>query len=292
MQPKDLQTDWLRAFVAVVDTGSLTAAARLVYRSQSAVSMQIKKLEEAVGKPLLSRDSKHVSLTPVGADLLVYARRMLELQAEALAAIHGAHITGRIRLGVPDDYAMAYLTPVLRQFSTRYPNIEVTLVCEQSTVLIPKVERSELELAVVTRDHPERGTLLFREGLVWVGDEQHEAWRRDPLPIAVHEAGSLPRAIALSALAAQKRDYRIVYHSPNVAGQHAAAASGMAIAVLTRCSVPPALKILDARHGLPDLPELDVALVRGKKSVRSQAVDAMHEQIVLALGKGKGQGVV
>jgi DNA-binding transcriptional LysR family regulator len=286
MQPKDLQPDWLRAFVAAVDTGSLTAAARLVYRSQSAVSMQIKKLEEAVGKPLLARDSKHLSLTPVGADLLVYARRLLELQAEALTAIHGAHITGRIRLGVPDDYAMAYLTPVLRQFSTRYPNIEVTLVCEQSTVLIPKVERGELELAVITRDHPDRGTLLFREGLVWVGAEQHEAWRRDPLPIAVHEAGSLPRAIALSALAAQKRDYRIVYHSPNVAGQHAAAASGMAIAVLTRCSVPPALKILDARHGLPDLPELEVALVRGKKSVRSQAVDAMHEQIILALSKG------
>ncbi len=290
MLPTDLQPDWLRAFVAAVDTGSLTAAAKLVYRSQSAVSMQIKKLEDVVGKPLLVRDAKHLSLTPVGADLLLYARRMLELQAEALAAIHGPHITGRIRLGVPDDYAMPYLTPVLRQFATRYPNIEVTLVCEQSTVLIPKIERSELDLAVVTRDHPERGALLLREGLVWVGTEQHEAWRRDPLPIAVHEAGSLPRTLALSALAAQKRHYRIVYHSPNVAGQHAAAASGMAIAVLTRCSVPPALKILDARHGLPDLPDLDVALVRGKKSVRSQAVDAMYEQIVLALGKGLEHG--
>jgi DNA-binding transcriptional LysR family regulator len=290
MISKDLQLDWLRAFVAAVDTGSLTAAARQIYRSQSAVSMQLKKLEEVVGKPLLTRDPRRLSLTPVGADLLVYARRMLELHAEALAAIHGPHITGRIRLGVPDDYAMAYLTPVLRLFSTRYPNIEVTLVCEQSTALIPLIERSELDLAVVTRDHPGRGSLLFREGLVWVGAEQHEAWRRDPLPIAVHEVGSLARAIALAAVSAQKRNYRIVYHSPSVAGQHAAAASGMAIAVLTRCSVPPDLTILDARHGLPDLPDLDVALVRGKKSVRSQAVDAMHEQIVLALSKAIDQG--
>ena len=285
MLPKDLHPDWLRAFVAAVDTGSLTAAAKLVYRSQSAVSMQIKKLEEVIGKPLLTRDAKHLSLTPSGADLLVYARRMLELQAEALSLLQGPHITGQIRLGAPDDYALPYLTPVLRQFSTRYPNIEVTLVCEQSTVLIPKIERNELDLAVVTRDHAERGTLLFQEGLVWVGAEAHEAWRRDPLPIAVHEVGSLPRTYVLAALTAQKRPYRIVYHSPNVAGQHAAAASGMAIAVLTRCSVPAALKILDARQGLPELPDLDVALVRGKKSVRSQAVDAMHEQIVLALRK-------
>jgi DNA-binding transcriptional LysR family regulator len=182
---------------------------------------------------------------------------------------------------------MAYLTPILRLFSTRYSNIEVTLICEQSTVLIPKIERSELDLAVVTRDHAERGCLLFRESLVWVGAEQHEAWRRDPLPIAVHEAGSLSRTVALAALSAQKRNYRIVYHSPSVAGQHAAAASGMAIAALTRCSVPQDLTILGSRQGLPALPDLDVALVRGKKSVRSQAVDAMHEQIVLSLSKTK-----
>ncbi|GAA3544742.1 LysR family transcriptional regulator [Zobellella aerophila] len=280
---KDLQLDWLRAFVSVVDTGSLTAAARQVYRSQSAVSMQIKKLEEVVGRPLLARGPRHLLLTPAGSELLGYARRLLDVHGEALAAVHGPEISGRISLGVPDDYAMAYLTAVLRTFANRHTGVEITLVCEQSTALIPKVERGELDLAVVTRDHPQRGTLLFREGLVWVGAEQQEAWRREPLPIAVHELGSRARSEVLAAITAQRRDYRIVYHSPNVAGQLAAAESGMAVAVLTRCSLPAGLKVLDERQGLPALPELEVALIRSKSSVHSPAVDAMHEQIIRTL---------
>ena len=173
----DLQLDWLRAFVAVVDAGSLTAAAPQVHRSQSALSMQLKKLEDTVGRAVLTRGPRHLELTPTGVELLGYARRMLELHTEARAALKGAALTGRVNLGVPDDYAAAYLTPVLRSFATRHGGVEITLVCEQSTLLIPKLSRGELDLAVVTRDKPNRGTLLFGEPLVWVGASQHEAWR-------------------------------------------------------------------------------------------------------------------
>ncbi|SCK05495.1 LysR family transcriptional regulator [Vogesella sp. LIG4] len=283
MNGNDLQLDWLRAFVTVVDSGSLTAASRQLYRSQSAISMQLKKLEDAAGRPLLARGPRHLVLTVAGSELLPHARRLLAVHAEAVAALHAPAVSGRIRLGVPDDYAMAYMAPVLRTFSSRYPGVEITLVCEQSTVLIPRVERGELDLALVSRDQPQRGELLFREALLWVGAEEHEAWRREPLPIAVHELGSRARSEVLAAIDAQQRAYRIVYYSPNVAGQLAAAYSGMAVAVLTRCSLPPDLKVLDARHGLPPLPELEVALIRSAASARAPAVDAMHEQLLRTL---------
>jgi DNA-binding transcriptional LysR family regulator len=156
-------------------------------------------------------------------------------------------------------------------------------VCEQSTALIPKVGRGELDLAVVSRDRPQRGELLFREPLVWVGAPPHDAWRRDPLPVAVYEAGSRARQAALAALASHKRRHRIVYNSSSLAGHLAAVESGLAVAVLTRCSVPPGLHILDARQRLPPLDAMEVALIRSKASLRSAPAVAMHEQILRTL---------
>jgi DNA-binding transcriptional LysR family regulator len=283
MASTDLQLDWLRAFVAVVDAGSLTAAAPQVHRSQSALSMQLKKLEDAIGRPVLSRGPRLLELTPTGQELLGYARRILALHHEAVACLRGPQLSGRVTLGVPDDYAVAYLSPVLRSFATRHAGVELTLVCEQSTLLIPQVQRGEIDLAVVTRDRPQRGTLLFREPLVWVGAAQHEAWRRDPLPIAVYEPGSHARRGALAALAAQRRPYRIAYNSSSLPGHVAAVESGLAVAVLTRCSVPPGLQVLTERHGLPPLPAMEVAALRSKASTGSAAAEALHEQVVATL---------
>jgi DNA-binding transcriptional LysR family regulator len=153
----DLQIDWLRAFVAVVDAGSLTAAAPRVHRSQSALSMQLKKLEDAVGASVLARGPRHLALTPAGSELLSHARRLLALHDDTLAALHGPTVSGRLTLGVPDDYAVPYITPVLRSFASRHAAVEILLVCEQSTALVPKVGRGELDLAVDTRDRPQRG---------------------------------------------------------------------------------------------------------------------------------------
>ena len=150
-------------------------------------------------------------------------------------------------------------------------------------MLIPKVGRGELDLAVVSRDRPQRGELLFREPLAWVGAPPHDVWRRDPLPVSVYEPGSRARQAALAALAAQRRRHRIVYNSSSLAGHLAAVESGLAVAVLTRCSVPPGLQVLDARQRLPPLPQMDVAVIRSKASLRSAPADAMHELIVRTL---------
>ncbi|MCT7656003.1 LysR family transcriptional regulator [Oceanimonas sp. NS1] len=127
--------DWLKCFVAVVDAGSLSAAAPQVHRSQSAVSMQLKKLEAALECQLLLRGPRQHQLTPEGQTLLGYARRMLDLHAETQAAFHGKELTGRIRLGVPDDYAATYLTPALKRFAPYHGKVEIELNCEQSTSL-------------------------------------------------------------------------------------------------------------------------------------------------------------
>ena len=282
----DLQIDWLRAFVAVVDAGSLSAAAPHVHRSQAAVSMQIKKLESALGKPDLLRGPRHLQLTTTGAELLGYARRMLALQTEAHAALFGPDLSGTVRLGVPDDYAAKYLTPILRSFAGRYLGVDIELTCEQSTSLIPKILRGDLDLALVSRDKARRGHFLFHELLVWVGSPQHEVWRKMPLPIAVYEAGSMARSAALSSLGALRRAHRIVYHSSSLAGQVAAVESGLAVAVFTRCSVPPQLQELNnlpTGFELPPLVSVEVAALRSKASKSLAAVDAMYDQMLKTL---------
>ena len=288
MNYPDFQIDWLRAFVAVVDAGSLSGAAPLVHRSQSAVSMQIKKLETALGRPVLLRGPRHLEVTPAGAELLSYAVRVLDRQAEAHAALFGPKLAGRVRLGVPDDYASAYLTPVLRSFAHRYQGVEIELTCEQSTSLIPRITRGELDLALVSQDKPQRGRFLFDEPLGWVGSPQFEVWRRDPLPIAVYESTSMARQATLAALGTRRRGYHLVYHSPSLAGQLAAVESGLAVAVLTRCSVPAHLQILQnlpAEFDLPPLDAMHVAVLRSKVSQRQPAVDAMYEQVVRTLSR-------
>ncbi|MFG6439962.1 LysR family transcriptional regulator [Roseateles sp. LKC17W] len=284
----DLQIDWLKCFVATVDAGSLSAAAAEVHRSQSAVSMKIRKLESAVGHTLLLRGPRLLQLTPAGQTLLGHARRMLDVQAEALAALQGGGLSGVVRLGVPDDYASKYLTPVLKRFAPRHGGVEIQLDCEQSTVLIPRVQRGDLDLALVSRDHARRGTLLFHEPMVWVGSPQFEVWARDPLPIAVYEEASLGRRSALQALALQGRPYKVVYNSSNLAGQIAAVESGLAIAALTQCSAPAHLQVLGAAQGLGPLQPMEVAVYRSQASKGSKAVDSLQQMLVQTLRQAAG----
>lgn len=280
---QDLQIDWIKCFLAVVDNGSLTSAAPAVHRSQSAVSMQLKKLEEALGCKLLLRGPRHLELTEQGQSFLGYARRMYDLHTEALNHFQQQEVSGRVRLGVPDDYAAKYLTPVLKRFAHRYGGVEIELNCEQSTSLIPRVENGDLDLALVSRDHAQRGTFLFYEPMVWVGSEQFEIWHKYPLPIAVYEDSSLARRSALHALAQQGRRYKVVYNSSSLAGQIAAVESGLAVAVLTQCSAPSHLKVLGAEHGLGPLTPMEVAVYRSKQSKQSQAVDVLQNVLIQTL---------
>ncbi len=280
---RDLQIDWLKCFVATVDAGSLSAAAAEVHRSQSAVRMQLKKLEAAVGHALLRRGPRELALTHEGQTLLGYARRMLDLQTEAQAALQGEALSGVVRLGVPDDFASKYLTPVLKRFAPRHGGVEIELDCDQSPALIPRVQRGELDLALVSRDHARRGTLLFHEPMVWVGSPQFDVWARNPLPIAVYEEASPGRRGAITALAQQGRPYKVVYNSSNLAGQIAAVESGLAVAALTQCSAPAHLQVLGAEQGLAPMPPMEVAVYRSPASKGNKAVDGLQRMLVQTL---------
>jgi DNA-binding transcriptional LysR family regulator len=254
------------------------------------MSMQLKKLESAAGCRLLVRGARQLELTHEGQTLLGYARRVLDLHAEAQAALQGESVSGLVRLGVPDDYASKYLTPVLKRFAPRHGGVEIQLDCEQSTSLIPRVARGELDLALVSRDHVRRGTLLFHEPMVWVGSAQFDVWSRNPLPIAVYEEASLGRRSAIQSLALQGRPYKVVYNSSSLAGQIAAVESGLAVAALTQCSAPAHLQVLGAAHDLGPLEPMQVALYRSSASRGSKAVDSLHHMLLQTLRHAGRQG--
>ena len=254
---------------------AVTAAGRRVHRSQSALSMQIAKLEQAVGRPVLLRTPRRLDLTAAGRELLGHARRLIEQHDEAVQALHREAIRGRLSVGVPEDYAAAHLTPVLRDFARRHAGVELSLVCQQSTVLIPRVLRGEVDIAVVTRDRAGRGRPLFEEPLVWAGAPHFEAWRATPLPIAVYEPGS----------GARRRRYRIVCDSASPAGMLAAVESGLAVALFSRCGVPAGFELLGERHGLPALPVQQVVLLRSRASTGAPAAEAMEAQMLQTLAR-------
>lgn len=209
---------------------------------------------------------------------------MLALHAETQAAFHGEQLKGRVRLGVAEDYAAAYLTPVLKRFAPRYPGIDIELGCEQSASIIPRVTSGELDLALVSRDQPKRGAVLFREMMVWVGSQQFELWNRDPLPVAVYEPGNLARQIAVNSLTMQGRNYKVVvYNSSSLTGQLAAVESGIAVAALARCSVPGSLQILGTEHNLAPLDSVEVVVYRSKASQGSKAVDMLRDFLITTL---------
>jgi DNA-binding transcriptional LysR family regulator len=288
MPSSDLQLDWLRAFVAAVDAGSLTAAGRQLHRSQSALSMQIAKLEQAVGRPVLVRTPRRLDLTPAGQELLEQARRLVSLHDETVQAMRREAILGRLSVGVPEDYAVPYLAPVLRDFAQRHAGVELTLVCQQSTALVPRVLKGEVDIAVVTRDRAGRGRPLFDEPLVWAAAPRFMAWRATPVPIAIYEAGSSARSAALSALRAQRKPFRVVCESASPAGMLAAVEAGLAVALFTRCSVPPGFEILGRRQGMPALPSLPVVLLRSRASAGTPAADAMEDQVMRTLARRTG----
>src|SRR3954454_18097482 len=145
-----LDIDQLRTFVAISDTGSFTKAADIVHKTQSAVSMQMKRLEERLGRPIFARDGRASKLTEDGERLLDYARRIIKLNLEALAAFSDAELTGRVRLGVPDDYADRYLPEIMARFSRAYPGVDLTMVCEPSSDLAERIQADELDLAIIT----------------------------------------------------------------------------------------------------------------------------------------------
>jgi len=257
-----LDLDLLRTFVAVAECGSFSGAAPRIGRSQSAVSMQMQRLEQTVGRQLLVRSPRAVAPSAAGADLLIHARRLLKLSDEAWASVTRPEEAGAVRLGVPDDYAAFLLPPALSRFAAAHPLVTVELVCEQSTALVKTMAEGRLDLAIVTRLPEQPLDVLRRERFVWVASPNHVAWRTDPLPIALFEPGCVARSSVLQALGDADRAYRCAYSSASLLGLVAVVQAGLAVAGLVLLSVPPTLRVIGEAEGLPPLPDLEIGILR------------------------------
>ena len=241
-----IDVEQLRTFVAIVETGSFTQAAELVHKTQSAVSMQIKKLEERLAHPIFARDGRGSKLTEHGERLLDYARRIVKLNIEALTAFSDAELSGRVRLGVPDDYADRYLPEIMARFSRVYPGAELTVVCAPSIDLIVQIDAGDIDLAIITTCEGSRAAEIFRrERLWWVTSNRHSVHREERLPLALGRATCMWRRSAIERLGAIGRSHRILYTSANSGAVAAAVLAGLAVSVFPESGIRPGMRRRD-----------------------------------------------
>ena len=277
---KYLDLTLLQAFAAVVDSGSFTLAARYLNRTQSAISMQLRKLEEVTGHLLLQRDNRKIQLTEEGEVLLGFARRMIRLNEDALVALDQPFAEGHVRLGLPDDYAEFFLPEVLSRFAHAYPRVQLEVIGALSADLLNRVQAGNLDLALITRQ-PNRpaGKILRRERLVWAGSRQRQVHEESPLPLALFPEGCVFRAHALAALDAKSIPWRIAYTSQSFAGGKLAVSGGLALTVMAQSMVPPEWRTFGTDEGLPTLPEFEIALHKASGKL-PKAVKLLEDQLI------------
>ena len=260
-----LDLDQLKTFVAIVEHGSFTRAADMVHKTQSAVSMQMRRLEDRVGKPIFARDGRQSKLTEDGERLLDYARRIVRLNDEALALFDESELIGRVRLGTPDDYADRFLPEILARFSRSHARAEVTVVCAPSSILVEMIGAEELDLSIVTQAG-ERPPIevIRREPLLWVGPERRSLHDLDPVPLALGQPTCWWRRQALDGLEAIGKRHRILYSSWNSNAVSAAVQAGLAISVMAESSIRHGMRVLGEAEGLPTLAPVEIGLIRAR----------------------------
>ncbi len=284
--PAPLDIDCLQTFLAVVDTGSFTRAAGNVHKTQSAVSMQIKRLEEQLGQTLFHRVGRTVSLSEHGERLLAYARRMVELSGQTLAAFDPDTLLGSVRIGMPDDYANRYLPEILGRFAGSNPMVEVSIICEPSSNLLELISHNELDLAIVTRDARMAGSeILRKEPIYWVTSDRHVAHEEPILPVAFGRQTCQWRQWGLSALGKMGRHHRLLYSSWSSMVLASAVLSGLAVSLLPESAVQPGMRILTEKDGFPPIPAAKIAMIRSSNAT-NKAVEAMANHVRESLGSG------
>ena len=285
----NLDVDLLKTFLAIADNGSFTRAAEEVHKTQSAVSMQMKRLEELVGTPLFARDGRMSRFTQDGERLVDYARRIVAINDEAIYAFAKPDLTGTIKFGTPDDYAERFLPEILARFARTHPMVTVDVECLGSGELFERCKRGEMDLSLVTHScdiltqEPVR-----REKLVWVTSTRHHAHMAEVLPLAVSHAGCGWRSMVLRALDGQQRKFRVAYSTPNSNAVNAAVLQGLAVGAIPELCLRPGMRILTEKDGFPSLGTFDIGLVR-KPGKANKAIEALARHVTESLSTLQGQ---
>ncbi|WP_374656394.1 LysR substrate-binding domain-containing protein [Dongia sp.] len=268
MQLTNLDMDVLRSFVTGTELGSFAKAADRLGRSQSAISLQLKKLEEQVGEALLRKEGRGLALTAPGEILLSYARRMLELNDEAVAATRGVAVEGWVRLGLVQDFAESWLPVLLGRFARAHPQIRVDVRVERGVLLAEAVEKGELDLALCWGDYASpRRRKIGEVPLRWIGAADFRLRPGEPVPLLAFKQPCTFRTRAIEALDDAGMAWRIAFNSPSLAGLYAAVEAGLGVTPRTAEGIPPRLRLLGDDSGLPPMtPPIDLYLHVGDET--------------------------
>ena len=267
---RSLDHDLLRTFVTAADAGNLTRAGERLRLSQPTISLQLKRLEQAVGCRLIDRDPRNFKLTSDGETLLGYGRRILALSEEAIGRLSEPDMEGIVRLGTPEDFATTHLSGVLAAFARAHPKVALEVTTDLTLHLIDRFAAGEFDLVLVKREPigPSHGVRVWREPLVWTCAADQADNFSDPsrqLPLVVSPYPCVYRKRAQKALDEIGRSWRVAYTSTSLAGAQAAVRAGLGVTVLPAGMVPAGFKVLDKKSGLPKLPEAEIALMQAAR---------------------------
>lgn len=282
-----MDLDLLRCFVTIAETRSFTRTGERLGRTQSTISLQIKRLEEQLGRAVFARTPRSLSLTPEGERLLGPARQLLRLNDAAIADLFEPDMIGRVRIGVPEDFATAHLPAVLATFAKAHPLVELEVTCDLTLNLLDRFHGGAFDLVLVKREPSAQleGVRVWRERLVWVARDQLAASGMETVPLVVSPEPCVYRKRAIDALEAVGRKWRIAYTSTSLAGSQSAVNAGLGIAVLPGEMVPPYLTPIIDDPELPVLYDTEIALIEAPGL--SQTAHRLAQHIVAALERGE-----
>jgi len=277
-----LSIDQLRSFVAIAEAGNYSKAAERVFRSQPALSMQIKRLEAQIGAQLLDRNHKETTVTEAGEVLLSYARRILELNEEAITRLSVVETVGSVRIGVLEEVALGPLVGLLTKFGRLCTRINLELHVLTSWELTEMIEDDRLCLAAANRMYSDDPVVpLWNERYAWVVNPDYQVLDEDPLPLIMDPSDSkcLVRDQALNGLSKLKRNWNLAFSTVSVTAMKAAINAGLGVGLLFESEVSPGMRVLTETDGFPSIPPAEIGLLRSHRA-KSAAVDRLSDFLV------------
>jgi DNA-binding transcriptional LysR family regulator len=282
---KNLPMDLLRAFVSVSQLRSFTKAGELLGRSQPAVTLKIKRLEELVDQKLFLRGGKSLELSDSGIALYNYAKQILTLNDLAISQISKSTVHGKIRLGIPSEFATVLLPKIISRFAKAYPNVALEVNCELSKYLLTRAGRESHDLILVLADQDTDldGDLVKTDELVWVSSKKFNRTKKDAVPLIVASEGCIYRHTAMTGLSNASLSWKIVYTNPDLTGIQYAIQEGLGVTVLSRSIVPENLHILSASAGLPSLDRVSINIICNEQRSNDEAIELLKEFLTASL---------
>lgn len=276
----NLPTELLRTFVKAVELGSFTRAGDAVGRTQSAISLQMRRLEEMLDTPLFERGTHRVKLTEEGATLADYARRVLALNDEAVASLRRPRVAGCLRLGAPHEYMASLLPTILGKFAQSHPAVTLEVTCDLSKNLLERQAKGEFDLVIALHDDGQwgSGVLVHTEPLVWISSLDRACHDQLPLPLVLAPSPCIYRNRVLHTLGRLNRSWRVSYTSSSYSGILAAVRAGLGVTLLAASTVPEGVRTLGERDGLPEMGVLDVCVHRSRENA-SEAATCLAEYV-------------